>query len=132
MTLTLSPDQLGDLQADLDIGTTQTVFTDDELTRLYNRAGGDYTRTVFMALRQLYTSSSKFVTYTEGQTQEARSDRFKQVEAAMLFWQEQWISSNQAQMVHVRSVPTRHRDRPFTRAGVGWRGNGWGGSCNTE
>lgn len=127
MTLVLTSDQLTDMQGDIGINNTETVFTDAELNRLYNRAGGDYKLGVILAFDQLLASAAKWTNYTEGQTSEDRSDRFKQVMELVAYLREQWIASNQMQVVHIRSVPTPQRDRPFDRIGYpnDWL-NGWG------
>ena len=102
------------------------VFTDTELNRLYNRAGGDYKLGVILAFDQLLSNLAKWVDYTEGQTQEARSDRFKQVMQLVEYKREQWIASDQYRSVHIQSVPTPLRDRPYERLWGNYRFNGWG------
>lgn len=115
MTLSLTSDQLTDFQGDVGIDATQTVFTDAELNRLYNRANGDYSLAVIMAFDQLLADSAKWVNYTEGQTQEDRSDRFKQVMALVEYKRAQWRGLNQATSVHAHPVPVRSKDRPLDR-----------------
>lgn len=126
MTLYLTADQITDMQGDLDIDSSESVFTDVELNRLYNRANGDYKLAVILAFEQLLAGSSKWVSYTEGQTQEDRSDRFKQVMQLVEYKRAQWIGSDQARMVHIRSVPTPRRDVPYERRGYGDSNGGWG------
>lgn len=135
MTLVLTSDQLSDLQMDLDIGDDQLVFTDAELNRLYNRANGVYYKTEVLAFRVLLASNSKFVSYTEGQTQEDRSDRFKQVQATLTYLETVVLqgTTGQYRMIHIRPVPTPCRDRPYDRAygygAYGTYGNGYGRKC---
>lgn len=133
MTLTLTADQLTDMQFDLGINSSEDVFTDAELNRLFNRANGVYFKAIVIALRALMVDASKWVNYTEGQTQEERSDRFKQVQDALTYYEEKvLLGQDQFAMVHIRSVPTPRRDRPFDRypyrfgnsGGWGWRGGG--------
>lgn len=115
MTLALSSDQLSDMQGDIGINNTETVFTDTELDRLYNRANGDYFLAVILAFDQLLADSAKFTNYTEGQTSEDRSDRFKQIMQLVDYKREQWRGMNQATSVHVHPVPVRSKDRPLDR-----------------
>lgn len=133
MTLVLTPDQLSDIQMDLDIGDDQLVFTDAELNRFYNRAAGVFYKTEVLAFRVLLASSSKWVNYTEGQTQEDRSDRFKQVQATLTYLETTVLqgTNGQYKMVHIRPVPTPCRDRPYDRYGTygGYGVNGWGRKC---
>ncbi len=135
MTLVLSSDQLADMQMDLDIGDNQLVFTDDELNRFYTRASGVFYKAEVLAVRVLLASNSKFVSYTEGQTQEDRSDRFKQVQAFLTYLETVVLqgTTGQYRMIHIRSVPTVCRDRPYDRynsyGGYGLYGNGYGRKC---
>lgn len=72
----LTAEQLDDVQADLDIGTAQDVFTDDELHRLYTRALADfsdlnaYLVTVALGWQQMVATASKRARYTQGVSRE--------------------------------------------------------------
>lgn len=130
MAFTLTSDQITRLQMYLDIGAQQNIFTTAELNILYNDANGVFIKTIVLALRVLMISSSKFADYTEGQTQEARGDRFKQLQAALTYYEEKvLLGQDQYSMVHIRSVPTIPRDRPLERIPFGYPRNsrGWGG-----
>lgn len=83
---TLSSDQLSDIQADLGIDNTGTVFTDAELHRLFTRAGADYDRTVVYALDQLMMDAAKLNDYTSGASQEKKSQVFTQLKAMREMW----------------------------------------------
>lgn len=132
MPLTLTTELLTDLQFDLGIDNTETVFTDDELNRLYNRASGVYYKTEVLAFRALLADAAKWTNYTEGQTSEDRSDRFKQVQAFLTYLETVVLQGTTGQyaMVHIRSVPTPCRDVPFDRYPTGYgRSYGWGRRC---
>ncbi len=135
MTLVLSADQLTDMQGDVGLVTDPLdpnyglVFTDTELNRLYNRANGAYLLGVILAFDQLLADSAKWVNYVEGQTQEARSDRFKQIMQLVEYKRQQWIATEGYAMVHIRPVPTPCRDRPYDRYPGYNRLGGWGRRC---
>lgn len=74
--MTLTSDQLNDLQSDLGITDDESVFTDAELNRLYTRAGEDYDLTVVYALRQLRAQAAKFTKYTQNASSEERQQIF--------------------------------------------------------
>lgn len=75
----LTTEQLADLQADLGITDDETVFTDEELNRLFTRADEDYDTTKAYALRQLWTSAAKFTKYTQNASSEDKTSIFKQL-----------------------------------------------------
>lgn len=77
MTYTLTPEQLADLQADLGIDDSETVFDDAALNRLFDRAAGNYDVTIVLALRQLRASAIKLHNYVAGNTSESREQVFK-------------------------------------------------------
>jgi hypothetical protein len=58
-------DQLSDLRADLD-DQASAGFSDAELTRLWQRAGGRHERTLWLAVRQLLMQANKFNDYAFG------------------------------------------------------------------
>jgi hypothetical protein len=84
MALTLT--QRSDLQADLGIGSDQTVFTDAQLDRLYARAGDVYELTMCYALDQLLVDAAKLNDYKAGQSSESKSQVFKQLQEMRALW----------------------------------------------
>ena len=82
----LTPLLLDDMQADLDIGTAQTVFTDDELHRLYTRAIVNfsdldaYLVAVALGWQQMIASASKRARYTQGVSREDLDRVYDQME----------------------------------------------------
>ncbi len=72
----LTPTQLDYMQADLDIGTAQDVFTDDELHALFTRALSQHPDlngfmvAVALAWQQLLASASKRSRYVQGASRE--------------------------------------------------------------
>jgi len=86
--MALSADQLTDIQADLGIGSDASVFTDDELNRLYARADSDYNLAVFYAIRQILTNAARFHDLTRGDD----SDKKQQVFANLEKIYDKWVS----------------------------------------
>lgn len=75
--MSLSEEQLADLQADIGIADDEQVFTDQELQRLFARAGEVYNKALVFALRQLRTNAAKFTDYTQNASSEKRSQMFE-------------------------------------------------------
>lgn len=84
--MALTADQLADFQADLGISSSEAVFTDEELDRLYARAESDYTLAVALAFRQLMADSAKLNDYKAGQSSESKSQVFEHVKAMYELW----------------------------------------------
>lgn len=75
-------DQIADFRADLDDKGDPPAFSDAELARLWERAAGDRTGALLLAVRQLLAQSARFHDYTYGQgaTQQKRSQVYAQLE----------------------------------------------------
>lgn len=84
--MALSADQITDFRRDLGIGVDGTVFTDDELNRLYDRAGSGYSKAVYLAFRQLLADAAKLNDYQLGSSSETKSQVFKHVKGLMEIW----------------------------------------------
>lgn len=112
---TLTNDQRTDMQGDLGIGADESVFTDDELNRLYTRADSDYATAVYYAWRQIWANTAKFHDYTEAQTQVKKSQIHDHVKDMLAFWKdESRVAGNQVRIVGMNRVPprpNRRRDR---------------------
>jgi hypothetical protein len=106
----LNADQLTDIRADL--GDDGTVFTDDELHRLYTRAGGDYNKAVVLALRQILMNAAKLSDYRIAQSAESRSQVYKQLREQLAYWEEVARNTQQIRVVGLRAVPPRAKDVP--------------------
>lgn len=129
--MTLSADQLTDMQGDLGITADGTVFTDAELQRLYARTEEDYAGAVFLGWRQLMADTAKFFNYTAGQSKVERAAVFDHVKAMVEFWKgESTTASQQVAVVGLLSVPPNDKDvpateydcgRPRRRGAVWWR-----------
>jgi hypothetical protein len=87
MTYTLTAEQLTDLRADIADEGASPAFSDTELNRLYNRAEGDYNRTVVYALRQLLASHAKLHDYAAGQSQESLQQVYAHVRDLLSYWE---------------------------------------------
>lgn len=112
--MALDANQLADLQGDLGITDDQSVFTDAELNRLYDRAGSDYNTAVYMGYRQLMADASKFFTYSAGQTRVEKAALFDHVKAMVEFWKaESRTAANQVRIIGLNEVPPRWKDEPM-------------------
>ncbi|MCS7003095.1 MAG: hypothetical protein NZ518_09635 [Dehalococcoidia bacterium] len=114
---TLTAQQQADIRADLGIpANDQTVFTDAEFNRLYERAGGDYNQTVVLALRQLLADAAKRNSYTAGQTSEKLDELFKNLYQLLDYYETRVLQgSKQIKIVGSRPVPYEHHDLPYSR-----------------
>lgn len=108
----LTATQRADLQGDLDIGSAEAIFTNDELDRLYTRADEDYDATVVLAIRQLLMHAAKFADYTAGQTSEKKAQVFEHLGRLLAYYEKKADSATQVQIVGATSVPPRTRERP--------------------
>ena len=86
--MALSAAQLTDIQADIGIGSDESVFTDDELNRLYARADSDYSLAVLYAIRQILTNAARFHDLTRGDD----SDKKQQVFANLEKIYDKWVT----------------------------------------
>lgn len=112
--MALTTEQRADMQGDLGITTDQTVFTDDELNRLYERADSVYDKAVYLGWRQLMADSAKFFNYSAGQTRVDRATLFDHVKAMVEFWKEvSQTADNQLAILGLNEVPTRHKEIPY-------------------
>lgn len=110
---TLTAEQITDMQADLAIGDDESVFTNDELQRLYDRGGDDYNLAVYYGWRQILSASAKWVDYQVAQTKVSRSQAFEQIKVMVGFWQgESRSAANQVKIMGAVPVPTRHKPKP--------------------
>jgi len=111
--MALTTAQRADIQADLGIDSGETVFTNDELDRLYTRADSDYNGAVYLAWRQLMADAAKFNDYTAGQTEEKKSQIFEHIKAMVDFWKDEArVATNQVRIVGALEVPPRWKDKP--------------------
>lgn len=110
----LTSTQRTDLQADLGISSDEAVFTNTELDRLYTRAGSDYNKTVVLAVRQLLMNAAKFNDYTAGDTQEKKSQVFKNLKQMYDMWSEEADDDPEVKIVGMVSVPPKNKDKPST------------------
>jgi len=108
--MALTATQRTDLQGDLGIGSDESVFTNDELDRLYTRAGDDYNLAVYFGYRQLLAQANKFHNYTEGMTRVERKQMRDNIAASMEFWKAE--ARVQVRMVGLNSIPPRDKDAP--------------------
>lgn len=111
--MALTSEQLADLQADLGIDDSQSVFTDDELERLFERASGDYNLTVYYGWRQILSGATAWVDYRVAQTSVSRSQAFAHIKDMVAFWgNESRSTANQVRIMGMVPVPTRWKDKP--------------------
>lgn len=111
--MALTAEQLADLQGDLGISADESVFTNDELERLFARAEEDYATSVYLGWRQLLGSTAKFFKYTAGHTSVDRSMVFDHVKAMVEFWAgESRTAGNQLMILGLTEIPPRIKDDP--------------------
>lgn len=80
-------DQLADYRADLGDPASAPAFTDPELTRLWQRAGGNPDRALLLAVRQLLVNAVRFDDYSFGMN--AASEKKSQVFDHLVLWEKQ-------------------------------------------
>lgn len=116
--MTLDADELTDIRGD--IGDTNNAFSDAELQRLHVRSGGVYPQTVLLAIDQLLANAAKFSDYTQNETQERKSQVFKN----LLDMRDIWVkraNKGAAALRIVKIAPQSHdKDEPW---GENWTNN---------
>lgn len=112
--MALSTAQLTDLRGDIGDVNDPPAFSDEELQRLYTRAGENYDVAVEYAIRQLVANAAKFHDYTAGQTADQRSQIFDNLMRLLDTWQTNNRAKRGGQMkvVGLRAVPPVRRDKP--------------------
>lgn len=122
--MALTATQLLDLQDDTGIGSDESVFTDAELERIWERVSGASNDTerhdaaLYLIYRQLLGSANKLHDYTAGAT----SEKLSQVRANLREMVNEFKSSYEAatsqQTQFARTVlrkrPNQKRIRPYT------------------
>ena len=110
----------------LDIGDSGSVFSDDELDRIWDRAvaaaGTSNNHALeaearVYAIRQLMANAAKLVSYKANQSTENQSDIFKHLKDLLKYWQEEAdeaVSSANAAAAWgtMRKAPARSKDIP--------------------
>ena len=117
--MALTSEQLSDLQSDLGIGSDQSVFTDAELERLFQRAGEVYETAVYKAWSQLLAASAKYIDYRVAQTEEKRSQAYAHIKEMVAHWKAESdkVSNTQGVMIAgLTEVPPRFKEEPYTMA----------------
>ena len=110
---TLTTTQRADLQADLGISADETVFTNDELDRLYTRADSDYETAVYYGYRQLLADANKLFDYQSGMTRMTKSQVREHLRDALVFWKgEATAAGGQVRIVGALEIPPRNKDKP--------------------
>ncbi len=108
--MALTAEQLSDFRAD--IGDDGSVFTEDELNRLYERASSDYDQAIVLALRQLLASAAKLHDYQIAHAMERKSqvDHLQK----LLAYPETTLgtAAQQVRITAFRAVPPRDKDTP--------------------
>lgn len=111
--MSLTPEQLADLRADLGDTGASPAFSDLELERLYGRAGESYAKTMVMALNQLLASASKLTDYTQNQTQEKASQVFAHLMKLRDIWQAEANGSSTGMKVVRVGATKKRKDEPY-------------------
>lgn len=118
--MSLTAAQRADMQGDLGVSADETVFTDAELERLFERAEGDYNTAVYFGYRQLLAQANKFHNYTVGMTRVERNQMRENLRDSMQVWADLAEESTQPTMrlAGLRGVPPKGKDEPIA---TGWR-----------
>lgn len=114
--MALTSDQLADMQSDLGIADDESVFTDAELERLFERAGEVYETAVYMAWRQIFAQATKYIDYKVAQTEEKRSQVWDHIKAMMAHWKAEADAASGVQgaaFVGLNVIPTRNKEEPW-------------------
>lgn len=112
--MALTDAQRTDMQADLAISDDESVFTNEELERLFARAGEDYSTAVYYGWRQILSGAAKWVDYQVAQTKVSRAQAFDHIKAMVEFWAgESRTTANQVQILGANPVPTVFKPRPM-------------------
>lgn len=115
--MALTTEQLADFQADLGLDDSETVFTDAELERLFQRAGEVYETAVYRAWCQLLAASAKYIDYRVAQTEEKRSQAYAHIKEMVAHWKAESDAVSNAQGVMIAGlteVPPRWKEEPYT------------------
>lgn len=114
--MALTDSQRGMVQRFLDIGTDETVFTNDELDDLYDSTdfgNSNIKSTVYWGWVILSGSAAKLYAYSVAQTKVSKDQVFDHVKQMVEFWaEESRTNSNQLAIVGMNSIPTRWKDQP--------------------
>jgi len=111
--MALTTTQITDMQGDLGIDSSEAVFTDDDLNRLFERASSDYSLAVYYGFRQLLASANKFHSYTAGYSREELQQVRAHLKDSLIFWKnEAQNSANQVTVAHILEIPPRDKDEP--------------------
>jgi hypothetical protein len=107
----LSSAQRTDLRAD--IGDDGTVFTNDELDRLYTRAESNYDLAVVLALRQLLANAAKLHDYRLAQSMENMSQVFGHLKHVLAYRENVVVGAQrQVKLFGARRIPPPDREEP--------------------
>lgn len=110
---TLSDPQIDDMLADLAAGELDDVFTQEELQRLFDRAGGDYNTAVYYGWLQILGNATTWVNYRVAQTQVSRGDAFDHIRVMLDIWQKLALTpANQLISAGINPIPAKHKPRP--------------------
>lgn len=83
----LSVLEIIDVQGDLGITSDQSVFTDAQLQRFYDRAGSKYAGALVFAYRTLLANAVKLRSYTAGNTSERAEQIYDHLRLQLTDWE---------------------------------------------
>lgn len=113
--MSLNAQVLSDLQGDIGITDDETVFTDAQLERLYERAESDLATAVYYAFRQLLANANKLYDYTAGLTSEKRNQVRQNIADSVAMWEkESRLNADQVGVVGATVIPNPRKDRPYS------------------
>lgn len=111
----LTAEQLNDFRADLN-DPSSAVWTDDELNRLFTRAGDNYNGAVVYAIDQLLMAhSDKWVNYTQNMSREDREAVWKHMQDMRKAWNARYEEDKRAAQTKVLGmrISRKPKSRPY-------------------
>lgn len=110
---TLTADQLSDFQSDMGISDDETVFTDDELNRLYTRAESDYDAAIILALWQLLVNTAKFFDFVSGFTRQEQDTIFENTHKLFELRRKMYAGKYQVRIMGLEIIPPYLKSEPL-------------------
>lgn len=110
---TLDAAQLARLRRKLGDTTSPYAFADPDLQDIYDQAAGDWNQTIVDALDELLINAAKFADYTQNETDEKRSQIFKQLKEMRDLYRAKTGATNQVIIAGMRKVPPTQKDVPY-------------------
>lgn len=110
---TLTTTQRADMQIDLGIDDTETVFTNAELDRFYTRAESDYDTAVYYGYRGILASTAKLHDYRVATSSESLSQVHTHIKDMVKMWRELAEGEeDQVELLGMQKIPPDDKRKP--------------------